>query len=419
MLIRDENLEYIAREIGDRYSGHDLVEKFKKIGVPENLIIYPNTKWRMIFDVMRHYSLSPYSDNPLKILSSIIELAVHPLNFKPNSISTSDKVIADFNKRLSFDRLLIQQNKRGFELVGITTIHVGSTSTDYLVEAINFFKNEYNKVKINGLTYEYLLGNNFMLSNYDPSPDEINYSYFRKKAIQQLKDVGFIKEYTIDERTMDEMGFEIADYAICKIDESKITQQSTAPLATEAGARAVLENVVKHEHTHRFENSAQEKEINIQFSEEVKKTKTKNIFPYTIPSGTQWENIYIQFKNDEAVRVKVAGHTHDTSFADMGFADNRTGKANTQWLLLMLLAKNGGFLTASSPDAKDKYKKHKQILSDTLKLYFRIDYDPFKTYGKSEGYSIKINLAGPEPSEDFSSHSLSSEAAELFADLTK
>jgi len=176
---------------------------------------------------------------------------------------------------------------------------------------------------------------------------------------------------------------------------------------------------IKHEHTHHFENNIQEKPIDLIFGEiKTKEPKTKPKFPFTIQSGTTWESIYIQFKNAEAVIIQVSGHTHDTSFADMGFADHRTHKPNMQWGLLIALAKNGGSLSAGDPDANDKYKKHKQLLADNLKSYFSIDFDPFKPYDKEDGYVLKLSASYPRLNEEpKQSPDMSEEISEMFQNL--
>lgn len=148
-----------------------------------------------------------------------------------------------------------------------------------------------------------------------------------------------------------------------------------------------------------------------------KNKEIKYNFPFRIPAGTTWESVYIKFKNNEDVQIKVAGHVHETSFADMGFVDNRTGKPNEQWQLLKLFAIKGGNLPPSSPDAEDKYKKHKQLLSDKLKTYFKIDLDPFKPYDKINGYTIKLNLA-PEKKEKETQNSIEEEMKEIFQDFS-
>ncbi len=55
-------------------------------------------------------------------------------------------------------------------------------------------------------------------------------------------------------------------------------------------------------------------------------------------------------------------------------------KPNEQWKFLLLLAKKGGEIKHTDPQAKDSYKKQKQILSEKLKQDFRLDFDPFDSY---------------------------------------
>jgi hypothetical protein len=150
-----------------------------------------------------------------------------------------------------------------------------------------------------------------------------------------------------------------------------------------------------------------------------KSTTQTNKFPFKIPAGTTWKNIIIQFTDDNYVNIQLAGHLHPTGYADMGFVDKRTDKPTIQWGLLSLLAKGGGELPNSSSEVNDKYKKHKQILSDKLKDYFNIETDPFEPY--KGGYKTKITLVPPpikqsEPKKDYS---VTDEIEEMFRDLTE
>ncbi len=295
----------------------------------------------------------------------------------------------------------------------------GKTSTDYLMEAVNFFKNEYNKIRISGLTYEYPLGDNLSLSNYDPEPDEVNFSYYRRIAIERLHEVGLVISVEFEERVIDDYG-SVFDYAHCKINEEMLLEPDNKAKVKEENVEKVVETVIRHEHKHRFENSIQEKDLvlNVHNVHKEQKPQTSK-FPYKIQSGTVWEKFYIQFRNAEAVTIRVSGHTHDTSYADMGFADRRTGKPNTQWGLLLLLAKNGGSLTTSNSKANDKYKKHKQLLSDTLKGYFSMDTDPFKSYEKDDGYAVKMTLVYSDEQDAVTEKTLTSEVDDIFQDLTQ
>ncbi len=124
-------------------------------------------------------------------------------------------------------------------------------------------------------------------------------------------------------------------------------------------------------------------------------------FPYKIPAGTHWNNVIIKFLTDEQIEIWVKKQKHVTDFKEMGMVGKGTvPKPCEQWLFLKVLAQFHGELTIKDPEAKDKYKKHKQGLSDRLKQYFSIDYDPFYPYQSclekgGNSYKIKLLLIPP------------------------
>jgi|GEM_PF-3330418 len=149
-----------------------------------------------------------------------------------------------------------------------------------------------------------------------------------------------------------------------------------------------------------------------------KKGPTGPKFPFTIPAGTVWETIIIQFTSNNYVNVQVAGHSHATGYADMGFANKNTKEPIIQWGLLLILAKNGGSIKMSDGDASNNFKKQKQLLSDKLKNYFGIDYDPFRRYSSKDGYKIKITLVPPSTSNvRASTDETLGEISEMFRNL--
>jgi hypothetical protein len=143
-------------------------------------------------------------------------------------------------------------------------------------------------------------------------------------------------------------------------------------------------------------------------------------FADVLPAGTPWQNISLQFLDDENVIIRAGQFERKVSYADMGFADNR-GKAprpNEQWKFLLVLGKLGGEISFKNKDEVDpRYKKQKELLSKTLKSYFRIDYDPFHAYGYKNSYRIKMKLMMPE-TETVSdvSDPLSAEIRSYYAD---
>lgn len=252
--------EKIARVIAEFFTTNEIVNVFTDANIHPDKSLF--AKWRIVLD-----AFSKMSD-PEAAIPHIIEMLCHPLNFEDQQ--KRKDFIKKLNVILAYEKLKINSTDSDATVVTadgkpLASVQYASkpqkTSTDYIFEAINFFKNEYNKVRISGLTYEYPLGDNFAQSNFEPEPNEINYAHERRKAVDRLKEVGFIQSYEIDERVIDDYG-NVFDYAICKIDESKITQKE-APPATDAGADSLAQAVVHHEHVHRFENSIQEKGIDL------------------------------------------------------------------------------------------------------------------------------------------------------------
>jgi hypothetical protein len=128
-------------------------------------------------------------------------------------------------------------------------------------------------------------------------------------------------------------------------------------------------------------------------------------FPYKIPAGTHWNNVIIKFLDDEKVEILVKKQLHLTDYKEMGMVGRgKNPEPSEQWLFLKVLAQYNGEITIKDTEAKDKYKKQKQVLTDTLRSYFAIDYDPFYPYQSclekgGNSYKIKLLLI-PPPKKD-------------------
>jgi hypothetical protein len=250
--------EKLSRVIAEQFTTNEIMNVFTDANIHPDKSLF--AKWKITLDGFSKMS------EPDEGIPHILEVLCHPLNFQ------DPKVRKDFVKKLNavlaYDKLEIFTTDKDAQVLGDDGFPISAppapteapkTSTDYVKEALNFFKDEYNKVRISGLTYEYPLGDNFAQSNFEPEPNAINYAYERRKAVERLKEVGFIGSYEIDERVIDDYG-NVVDYAICKIDESKLTQKE-APSATAAGVNNVAETIVRH--YHHFDNSIQEKGIDL------------------------------------------------------------------------------------------------------------------------------------------------------------
>ena len=121
-------------------------------------------------------------------------------------------------------------------------------------------------------------------------------------------------------------------------------------------------------------------------------------FPYKLPAGTKWENFIVKFEDTENVHIQIKQFKHYASYREMGFIGRGTNpKPSEAWTFLKVLAELNGEITLKNPEARDKYKKQKELLSKTLQSYFSLDYDPFYPYRSSlekygNSYKIKIVL---------------------------
>lgn len=120
--------------------------------------------------------------------------------------------------------------------------------------------------------------------------------------------------------------------------------------------------------------------------------KRKQITPPLLPPGIRWENITIQFLNSQEVLIRAKDFSQHTNYEAMGFQDMKKKQPTKIWQFLELLAHHKGEISWDDPTANDRIKKDKQLLSDALKAYFRIDDDPFYPYKEEKAYRIKLTL---------------------------
>lgn len=137
-----------------------------------------------------------------------------------------------------------------------------------------------------------------------------------------------------------------------------------------------------------------------------KSKKSKIVLP-SFPPNLKWEGITIRFFNKHDVMIKGGGQTIHSNFEAMGFMDDKKKLPDVQWELLEELSKRHGEISwqnnkGLNQKQVDAIKKRKQILSEKLRSFFRINEDPFSDYKKGKAYTIKINLVpvGVEPDDD-------------------
>jgi hypothetical protein len=150
-----------------------------------------------------------------------------------------------------------------------------------------------------------------------------------------------------------------------------------------------------------FQKPKVEKQNPISIDQPIVVPVAMHKFPYKIPDGTNWENVIIQFVDPESIEIRVGKWKHTASYIELDMADKR-GKEyrpSEQWHFLKILADLGGEVSFKNGGAQWKLKKQKQALTEKLKSYFSIGYDPFfpyKQYGSYKAHMTLIPLVAPD-----------------------
>jgi hypothetical protein len=106
-LIDKRTIEFISRNLGERFSAVQIIGLLKDWGVPDSLIEYPNTKWRMVNSILLYYATS-LETTDLKTLVRVIEETCHPLTFDGNE-SAARALSEDIHRRLQYEGRKIEK----------------------------------------------------------------------------------------------------------------------------------------------------------------------------------------------------------------------------------------------------------------------------------------------------------------------
>ncbi len=128
--------------------------------------------------------------------------------------------------------------------------------------------------------------------------------------------------------------------------------------------------------------------------------RSQLVAPFQVPEGTCWEQVSIEFVNEDVVRIAVGGNVDHRDFAQMGFADKRKSEERPDrlWTVFLGLAKSEGKIgwgdSVDLPDGnRDKLKKWVSDIRTRLKAVFpQIPEDPFKPYRRVNAYETRFRL---------------------------
>jgi hypothetical protein len=120
----------------------------------------------------------------------------------------------------------------------------------------------------------------------------------------------------------------------------------------------------------------------------------------THPRGAEaatWGTIEISFLSDERVQIRNGTNSETRNYAELGFADGRSKKANQAWETLRALAEEGGTIRDGAKISRTwpKVEKRMQEIRKELRKHFGISADPIP-FVAGIGYQARFKIGcGP------------------------
>jgi hypothetical protein len=137
-VIRAQTLELIAKDVAEHKTGPELIHFLKEHGVPAMMIVYPNTKWRMLFSTFRVFNTS-LNQKAHRILYKVIEAAIHPLFFDGDK-NKADETQKKYNEWLKYDNIIVENGK----------IYIGPSEEEWNLGNADWFDADGNIVEPEG-----------------------------------------------------------------------------------------------------------------------------------------------------------------------------------------------------------------------------------------------------------------------------
>ncbi len=446
-IIRTEVLELLARDIAQYKTGQKLVDLLKKYGVPTKMIVYPNTKWKTLFDAFRVLSTSP-NRKVNRTLYKIIEAIVHPLFFDGDK-NKATEIQKKYNEWLKYDRINIDDGK----------IYIGPTEeewdlgmTEWVDSDGNVFEPQFGVHVIypNHLAELWVLWNQIvvLVSAYQNNPT-LNHNELEKiyleiigeaEDIIEYKNIGLLKKiykrpFTSlatahieakakkAEGLLELIGAFLVEITALKPDPVEIAKAmekksdliARITAATHSSTKKQKDKNKKPEDKEnilRLEISKMPELIvrNIEDNTLAKGKKRKPVIELSFPEAVKWEKVILKIKEGKQ-EVEIF---YDNSYiitADYRqlrfFVGKKQQKPDRQWGFLCALsvlaatdiaqatAENMRFMiTENKTLSINNVQQVKKLLVERLQDIFKTHNDPFQD--KRDYYEPKFTIQ-PEP----------------------
>jgi hypothetical protein len=102
---------------------------------------------------------------------------------------------------------------------------------------------------------------------------------------------------------------------------------------------------------------------------------------FATPSGAQWEELVIRFRDGETVSVALRSLRAVLTYSQLGMAKQSNAAPTAQWGLLRAFADGRGTLDWRAPTASRRNQKRRERLARDLVRFFRIEGDPIAYTG--------------------------------------
>lgn len=97
---------------------------------------------------------------------------------------------------------------------------------------------------------------------------------------------------------------------------------------------------------------------------------------FPTPTGTTWEDIKIQFRDNHTVTVWAAGKTGRYTYEAMGMSTKNSKKPTKQWFAFLAFAGAHGEIDWNNELSATNLKSQKAALSKRLRAFFHLEDDP-------------------------------------------
>jgi len=114
---------------------------------------------------------------------------------------------------------------------------------------------------------------------------------------------------------------------------------------------------------------------------------------FPTPPDATWGDVSINFKDGFTVSIKVGEASGTYNYTQMGMADERNGNPTKQWKLLESFATARGKFSWGHSDATRKNQKRRETLAENLRVFFRIEGDPFRWTKDDKSWEAYFTLS--------------------------